>query len=113
MKKFVLIDPNEHYPNVEPRRLMAICGYLLPWALDENLDEYPIKVAYEKMYPFGMFPMNGGSIDKDTGVFSYPGDDDMYPVVKVMRGPETIYIYEHAIICWYNAQDELFVTRMD
>jgi hypothetical protein len=54
--------------------------------------------AMDDIYRFGGFcyPL-GGSVDPD-GVYTYPQDPDLYPLLKMTCEGLTLYVYEYGIV---------------
>lgn len=105
-------DPCKHFQGVREEAILNAIGVLLPWAVNTHFYDSSAKEAFDKQYSFGLFPM-GGKI-RDNGVFEYPGDPDMYPLVKLDRfGRETIFFYQHAIVAIKQTDGTTFITRMD
>ena len=113
MKRKMTFDPMEKFQHIPIRHLFDACGYLIPWALDENCNRMTIKQCYEHFYKFGMNNTPGTEVDKETGVWKYPGDPDLYPIMRMTRGDEVIYFYQHALVAWFDKDNVLFATRMD
>lgn len=106
----VIVDPADSH-KTDPRYLFEMCGYLPQWALNPNMYDMPVKDVFNKMYPFGLFEINGATIG-DNGKMSYPGDPDLYPFVEIDRFNEKVYIYQSAIVAIVSDKTT-FVTRMD
>ena len=109
----ITFDPTGHFKsqNVPEERLAPACGYLLGWACNYAtlvVQAASLKEAMDAQYGFGLHEMTGGKIT-EGGIYKYPEDPDMYPLVKVQTGEEYMYIYQHAIIAFNDG----FVTRMD
>lgn len=107
------LDPTGHYGehNVNPEYLVPMLG-LLPQFLAESDPADDAREAFDKAYGFGLYEMTGGNVDKNSGIFTYPEDPDMYPIAECIRGDEIIYFYESAIVAIVS-KTSTFVTRMD
>lgn len=106
-------DPLGAYANVSPYTLQDLAGFLPGWAANPDYMDKPIREAMDIQYDFGLhqFDPDKSSVD-ERGVYRYPGDPDMSPVLKITRGDEVMYVYEYGIVAFVN-DAETFVTRMD
>lgn len=104
------VDPLNKYPKVPMARVVDVAGVLIAWAWHAiQADD-----AIEKMcsfYIYGTYEMKGHS-KIENGVYNYPGDPKMYPIVTVASDTASVYIYEHAIVAIVQG-DRQYVTRMD
>ena len=112
----VIIDPTNHY-DVDEHALVEACGFLPLWAVHHELFNMPVKDAMEYAYRKQagvpeLFPMTGGQVD-ENGVYHYPEDPDLNPLMKIERMDETMWIYPYGIVCFENFDDSTFITRMD
>lgn len=107
------IDPLGHFKGVDPQRLVEALG-LLPGFIAGSDPEDDAKTAFDKAYCCGLFEMSGGTVT-GKGIYQFPEDPDMYPIAQLLRGDETVYFYQSAIvaICDNNNPDNVFVTRID
>ena len=117
-----IIDPTGHFvgKGVEKERLVEACG-LIPIFIDyaEHREAETAREVFEYMveeYGFGghEWPADKHSVDPETGVYSYPEDPDLYPLVlfEVDGCDVDVYIYQHAIVSIVG-DDETIVCRMD
>ena len=88
------------------------CGYIPSWVADGDYTNYPLQEALDLQYNFGLFEIEGGTVNKE-GIFQYEGDPDQYPLIKMNRGAEILFMYPHAIVAIVNEKGETFITRMD
>ena len=104
------IDPLNKFTAIDPKQLVEACG-LIPSFISPEADD----VMEEALLQYGMSlgEMVGGEIDKE-GVYSYPGDPDLYPITRCEVGGKTIYIYEYGITAFVdNRNGESVVHRFD
>jgi hypothetical protein len=117
-----VIDPTGHFESkgVEKGRLVEACG-LIPGfvAFAERMEAETAREVYDYMvkeYGFGGFEWSEEEhhVDTGTGVYSYPDDPDLYPLVllEVDGCDVDVYIYQHAIVSIVG-DDETIVCRMD
>lgn len=120
MQNKILIypDPNGKFEDVNSNRLLEACGLLPYFAMDENLSHYRLKEAMERAYGFGdLYEIVKGEIDS-AGVYSYPGDEPLNPLMKIVRYSndghrDILYIYEYAIVAICEENEKPFISRMD
>jgi len=116
------IDPTGHFTdhigNPDQLRfatdnLLEACGFIPEWVMyDKDHDDLNMKDMLETHYPYGMFEIDNSIIDSD-GTYHYPEDPDMYPLIKMERGEETLYQYKYGLVAIVQKDGSLFVTRMD
>jgi len=106
------IDPLNYYGLVPAIRLVDACGLIPGWVGNEAFSDQDMKTALDKQYGYGLHEMTGSTITEE-GVHSYPEDPDMYPLIKMERKDETLFMYESAIVAIRQADGTMFVTRMD
>jgi hypothetical protein len=106
-----ITDPLNKFRHVNPHMMNNLLGLIPYWI--NFLDERSFKDQVEEKYGFG--PLHrwspAGKISEE-GVYSSSGDPDLYPLAKWVRGDETVYLYEYAIIAFVTPEDT-FVTRVD
>lgn len=113
----ITIDPLEHYRTVPFSRLWEATG-LLPYffaeaALEASNSLEDVKWVVGKCYGFPLHPM-GGEVT-DEGVYKYPEDPDLFPLVQFDLPQDIkILVYEYAITAFCDIlTGETFVTRID
>jgi len=107
----IAVDPKNHWPNVSASRLLEVPGTLLPWAIETEEGE-SVRDSFERNYCCPVFEMQGEITD--DGLFTYPGDPDLYPVVLLMTEKEDVFFYQYAIVAILNKDTgDTFITRMD
>ena len=122
----ITIDPTGHYTSklkgdklkAMERRLVMALGIVPQFVNEafEKMEEPPTVESFYKAvcdeYQFYMGPMEGGTIDAD-GVYEYPEDPPLYPLVSWGVGEGiTIYMYQYAIV-GVTEGDTTLITRMD
>lgn len=108
----LIIDPTKHWSDLTKNEIVKACGILPLWAANPFLLATPLQQAFEAQYPFPMPPIENGTI-APSGVFQYPGDPDLSPLIELERGPETLFIYQYALIGIIRADGSTFISRMD
>jgi hypothetical protein len=94
-----------------PLRIMeAWCG-IIPHFLKAD-DPSPCRVQMERRYRFPLYEIEGGTVDAQ-GVYHYPGDDPLPPLMSCDLRDETVHIYQHAIVAIRDPKGQWYVTRMD
>lgn len=122
----ISLDPTGHYTDgladskreAMERRLVMALGIVPQFVLEavEKL-EAPLTVEsfYKALcseYQYYLGPMEGGTVDA-SGVYQYPEDPDLYPLVSWEVGEGvTTYMYQYAIVAVTDGTTTL-ITRMD
>lgn len=95
----LIIDPNNQLSN--NTGVMEACGLIPFWLLHPLTLDLSAQECLEKHYMFGcnwtMLGEREGEITQE-GVFCYPGDEDLHPILKVIRGEDIIYQYSFGIV---------------
>ncbi len=112
MKAKYMIDPLNKYPHVSEENLIATLGFIPGWALNSEFEDKPLKEALDVQYGFGLYEMTGSTIEED-GTWKYPEDPDLFPILELKRGNETLYQYEHGLVAIVQEDGSSFCTRMD
>lgn len=92
--------------------ILNALGYVPGWVVDEWYLDVPLRKALEEQYKFPMPPIEDFIVNDDASL-QYPGDPALYPLVKIKRGEETFYQYEHSWVCIKQKDGSTFITRMD
>lgn len=111
MIKSIELDPLAKF-NYQPEEIYHILGLLPGWVMNEEFMDKPLKEALDKQYGFGLYESSGQTITAD-GVYQYPEDPDLYPLIKIQRKDETFYQYQYAMVAIVQKDGSTFVTRMD
>lgn len=111
----VSVDPTGKFEEVPDTRLLAATGFI-PYFIQEVVWENSQTAngamhVMGEAYGFGVHLMKGTVTAE--GVYQYPGDPDLPPLV-VFRLPTDIQIivYQHAIVAVRDGNNTL-ITRMD
>ena len=105
----IIIDPLKKF-NVPPETIIEACGIIPNWVFNKSLMHIDTLEALKTQYQFPTYPM-GGEIDKE-GIYHYPEDPDLYPLVKMVRGEDIIYQYDYGIVAVITP-DKVTIIRMD
>jgi hypothetical protein len=105
------VDPLNKFPHASQNELIYSCGFLTGWIMQADSTE-TIKEALLRNYAYFMGEMKGGTLSND-GVFSYPEDEDLYPVALFELDGEKCFIFPHAIVGIINKDGSTWMTRMD
>jgi hypothetical protein len=111
-----VVDPFGRYrKSYTADQIIEVCG-LIPgwvqeWAENDTDDRQSLKDWLVRRYGFPVFEM-GGKVDQ-SGIYSFPGDPDLYPYVTFIADDGTRFFqYPYAIICVRTLTGD-YVTRMD
>jgi hypothetical protein len=111
------IDPLNKFTDADgDEALTDACGYLLGWAVvgPDGEDTGSLEDNLVKSYHFFAGWFDSGVEVSDNGVYSYPEDPDLYPLVSLHRGDQTLHIYQYGIIAVRSDSGADYkVTRMD
>lgn len=108
----VKYDPLNKFSEHSEYEIHNSLGFIPGWALNEEYLFKPLKEALDDQYGFGLFEMKGGEITKD-GIYKYPRDPELYPLIKIIRHDEILYQYLYGIVAIVQKDGSSFVTRMD
>lgn len=108
------VDPRHGFPDYPTRALLQSLGVLPLWALDKSRDE-TFADSFERNYDFWVGRTDSGKTHiTDEGVYQYPEDPDMDPILKIEGKTEIVWFYQYALVAIVNKMDDgVFVTRMD
>lgn len=113
------------YESVAPIEIWESCGLLTHFAIESFRNPQPLYETMLEQYGFPADPIAGGTIN-ETGVYRYPGDPDLYPVmvmeqeerlpdpddVTAPTATRTLFFYRYALIA-IRENGQTIVTRMD
>ena len=110
----ITIDPNDYYTDVNHHKIVGRCQVIINWALNPSYVKSPFKTAVLDQYLYGANFCMGGIIDHN-GVYRYPGDPPLNPLLKITRNDDILYFYEADIIAMKDANQEggYYITRVD
>ncbi len=87
-------DPKDHYK--DKMRCIEMAGYL---PMFTHGDKPTLAENMEDNYQYFMGWSQDTLASVEDGMFLYPGDRPLVPVLKMhVGGPEAIYVYPHAIV---------------
>lgn len=107
-------DPTNKYPEAPENAFIEACGLLTPWIIEgiEN-KEHDMWKHLEDSYGFGMFEIEQVKIS-DEGIWSYPGDEDLHPLMTFEGNNINVHIYEYGMVAIKESNSNDFkCTRMD
>jgi hypothetical protein len=114
LKTKVTLDPCAEFTTTSDNDIAETCGILPYWIINETNEKLTMLEIFNEQYSFGVHEMTGGTINTETGVYSYPEDPDLIPLIKLEKQGETMYQYHYGIVAIVNdTTDETFVTRLD
>jgi len=108
----ITIDPLSKYNHLSQEEIFDTLGALPHWAINPDYLDVPLKEALDKQYNFGLYESSGQTITKE-GIYQYPEDPDLYPLIKIQRKDEIFYQYRYAIIAIVQKDGSWFASRMD
>ena len=107
----IITDPHNKFLSATPDELLEACGLLPIWLA--NGEQPSLKDRLIENYSFYMGEMKGGNLSPE-GLYTYPGDEDLYPLVSFESDTEICYIFKHAIVGVFEKENgSIWVTRMD
>ena len=110
----ITIDPTDYYTIANHHSIIARCQVILNWAINPTYKYSSFKDAILQQYlyraDFGM----GGTIDHN-GVYKYPEDPPLWPLLKIARNDDVLYFYENYIIAMKDIHQKsgFYITRVD
>ncbi len=107
----ITTDPHNKYPKRSPQHLTEMCGLLWAWIVHNTHES--MKDRLITSYPFYSGEMTGGALNLE-GVYTYPGDPDLYPLMMFETHTEVCFVFEYGIVGVVNRTDGCtWVARMD
>ena len=109
----IIYDPLKKFQKIKIVDLESILGLIPGFVYNEAYLHLPTKDALELQYGFGeLWNDTQTTIDKN-GVRSFPGDSDLYPLVKMFRGDDIVYQYDYGLVSISYRDGSQFHTRMN
>lgn len=111
-----------HFASTDHARLVELAGLIPHWAATYHHTCGTLREYFERCYTFGLSYHDGGAVVLDQlgngdGVYNYPEDPPLYPIMKIETGDAICYVYEYGLISFIEKQDDgsfkQFHTRMD
>lgn len=97
---FATIDPLKKYTTAGYDVMANMIGPIPTWVNFD--DKRPFSEQVQEKYPFGdvtSWDVSSSTVS-DEGVYSYPGDPDLSPLMSWGRGDDRMYLYEYGIIAF-------------
>lgn len=115
-KTIVSTDPTSNY-EAPTEAIIEACGFVLGWVVahEPTVSNMTLKEHLEACYGFGeLHEMKGGEVT-ESGIYKYPEDPDMHPLVFItLEGGAEFLMWRHAICAMRdNQKQDWYVTRMD
>jgi len=116
----VTLDPTKEFTSVPQERLVDALGFIPEFVVaafelfpegDSAEDVYNAMVKVYRYGDYRFLSTNGGEVDSE-GVYRYPEDPDLHPLVCFEQGDVKVFVYQHAIISVRDSRDTI-VSRMD
>lgn len=92
--------------------ILEACGLLPMFAANPDFIDLPLREAMEKQYVMPLIPFGPESTITEEGIMQSPGDPDLYPLAKFIRGDEVMLQYKYGIIAILAEGQPPFITRM-
>ena len=120
MTSFV-IDPLNKFKGTPRASIIESCGLLPEFffsvANRATLDhkDLTLDAAWEGLddeYGFGLYRMTGSTVTPQ-GVWQYPEDPDLYPLVSMKHQGVEMLVYDYGLVALRDKSGETRCTRMD
>jgi len=110
----ITVDPTGHYAskNKNPSDVVQACGILTNYALMGNATISANLAANYTYFTGWSEPHKDAAMD-DEGVYQYPEDPPLHPLIKLEQGNEEVFIYPYAIVCVRVGGKFAHTARMD
>lgn len=114
----VCLDPNGFFKDKEvpTENLIEAAGIIPEWIFQGYLlGETDMYESINTRYGFPMCDMSGGTVNNsDEGIYKYPGDPELHPIVRWENDKQVVFMYQYAIMSFIDkATQEVRVTRVD
>jgi len=106
------LDPHSKFYHIDEISMSNMVGFIPSWLSDATHDDLSAQECLDRCYGFGLYESKEASITKE-GIYQYEGDPDLFPLIKIERGDEIVYVYEYALVAIINAEGSSFCCRMD
>ena len=115
------IDPLNKFKGTPRQSIIEQCGLLPTFffsvankaALDHK--DLTLEAAWQGMddeYGFGLYKMTGSTVTPQ-GVWQYPEDPDLYPLVSMKDGDVELLVYDYGLVAMRDKSGMTLCTRMD
>ena len=93
------IDPTSHYSDNKPEVLAEACGIVPAFFQHENTPKTIKQLLQEACgyYGFPASESDGGNVD-ELGVYRYPSDPELYPLMQSLVCGIMVNIYEYGLV---------------
>ena len=110
----ITIDPTDYYTDNNHHKIIAYCQTVISWAINPSFVKTSFKAGVLQQYLYGANFNMGGIIDSN-GIYKYPDDPPLHPLLKIERNNDCLYFYEHDIIALKDANSTsgFYITRVD
>jgi len=105
------MDPLNKFQDMSKVHIMNNLGYVPSWAGNIEYKDLPLKDALEIQYQ-PLYEIKGGIVD-ENGIYKFPGDPELYPLIKLTRNDEILYQYIFGMVSIVQEDGSSYVTRMD
>jgi len=116
MLQFKSLLPADHH--LATRSANSLMGFIPGWLSED--DPRPAKQQIHENYIHGggWFPFNGFTMDPETKVLTYPGDEGepdekTYPLAEGKLRNETLVFYEHEWLAIIQPDGSFEIARID
>lgn len=109
------LDPMKHWLGQVPQERLeqVVSPVITNWAYIAFMKNRSMKDVINEHYGYPTHEFKGGEL-LTNGIYKYPEDPDLYPIISYDIGDEVIFYYEHEMLGIYNkVTDERYVTRVD
>lgn len=107
-----LVDPHNKFWHLDDMTMMNLLGSVLGWAGNKLYEDLDLRKSLVTQYKFNMDEWDNCKITH-SGVLKFSSDPDQYPLLMAIRGNETLYQYDNAIVGIVQEDGSSFVCRMD
>jgi len=111
-RNVIITNPNYHYTPADEAQIPEMVGIIPYWAEDANQAGLTLKEGFAVSYGMPLYEMTGGTIS-NKGVYQFPEDPELQPLMSITNDTETCYIYPYGIVGIVGEDNSQFITRMD
>jgi len=105
METKLYIDPYDEFPKATNAQLVATCGYILDWIMNDNNPDRPIGRIITKAW-LNQVRLHGElRLDKNNYLNEQP------PLIRVERGEEEFFMYEGGF-CAIKGKDTCLILEL-
>jgi hypothetical protein len=114
------LDPLGHSPGVPGSKFADACGVLPIWIIEAMKEFDSVEDVTESVLSAYALPCSKayGGIISEKGIYLYPEDLPLYPLMEIKTDKVRVLIYHYALIAFQSIDDHgrhstHFMTRMD